>query len=590
MPNAGFQAMILCGPGIGLSTFTNKPEDFPKALISVANRPMVWYVLDWCYRMGVSDITLVTPPASKSAIAAALAQNPYLTALPSPTPDLLAPPDLDHTTPTAELLRLPEVQAAIKTDFLLLPCDLVCDVPGETFLETYLTSLGGLGGVGSMSTSGDGPPSILGFGGEKSGRRGGMSVWYNTANREESVKGEECDFMGTVRLDPQYNTPLSKQINPEQPQGTLRKLVSAMPMSELKDECEENKEWRIRQSLLSKYGSLKCLTKFRDSHIYLFPYWVKDFAILNEDFESVSEDLVGTWAKADWRKASYRERFGAKHIFRSKKARRESRPENGPAIEEEIDLLSLSSTQTTFYSKTSSSTPKRAQLASRVPTDPDESILLPNEEDEDEFDEDPPMFPPMLSYIHPSSPTAPLIRRIDMTPLLLAVSLLLAKIPAIEDPESSKNSSPFAHSSKINPSASIAERVTLSKGDTLIDANASIATHCSIKSSVIGSSVTIGQGARLTNCVIMDGSIIGEKCVLNGCVVGKKSSIGKGSNLTNCDVQDGNMVPENTEGKGEKYLVGGLEDEISGDDDADGQDEGDYDAAEYEVGGISIGS
>lgn len=589
MPNAGFQALILCGPGIGLSTFTNKPEDFPKALINVANRPMVWYVLDWCYRMGVSDITLITPPASKPAIAAALAQNPYLTALPSPTPDLLAPPDLDHTTPTAELLRLPEVQAAIKTDFLLLPCDLVCDVPGETFLETYLTSLGGLGGVGSMSTSDNGPPSILGFGGEKSGRRGGMSVWYNTANREESVKGEECDFMGTVRLDPQYNTPLSKPINPEQPQGTLRKLVSAMPMSELKDQCEENKEWRIRQSLLSKYGSLKCLTKFRDSHIYLFPYWVKDFAILNEDFESVSEDLVGTWAKADWRKASYRERFGAKHIFRSKKTRRESRPENGPIIEEEIDLLSLSSTQTTFYSKTSSPAPKRAQLASRVPTDPDDSILSPNEEDEDEF-EDPPMFPPMLSYIHPSSPTAPLIRRIDMTPLLLSVSLLLAKIPAIEDLEASKHSSPFAHPSKINPSATIAERVTISKADTLIDANASIATHCSIKSSVIGSSVTIGQGTRLTNCVIMDGSIIGEKCVLNGCVVGKKSSIGKGSNLTNCDVQDGNMVPEDTEGKGEKYLVGGLEDEISGDDGADGEDEGGYGAADDEVGGISIGS
>jgi translation initiation factor eIF-2B subunit gamma len=589
MPNAGFQALILCGPGIGLSTFTNKPEDFPKALISVANRPMVWYVLDWCYRMGVSDITLITPPASKSAIAAALAQNPYLTGLPSPSPDLLAPPDLDHTTPTAELLRLPEVQAAIKSDFLLLPCDLVCDVPGETFLETYLTSLGGLGGVGSMSTSGDGPPSILGYGGEKSGRRGGMSVWYNTANREESVKGEECDFMGTVKLDPQYNTPLSKPINPDQPKATLRKLVSAMPMSELKDECEENKEWRIRQSLLSKYGSMKCLTQFRDSHIYMFPYWVKDFAMLNEDFESVSEDLVGTWAKADWRKASYRERFGAKHIFRSKKLRRESRPDRGPSVEEEIDLLSLSSTQTTSYSKSSQSAPKRAQLASRVPTDPEDSILSPNEEDDDEFEEEPPMFPPMLSYIHPSSPTSPLIRRIDMTPLLLSVSLLLAKISALDDPEASNSSSPFAHPSKINSSATIAERVTISKADTLIDANASIATHCSIKSSVIGSSVRIGQGARLTNCVIMDGSIIGEKCVLNGCVVGKKSNIGKGSNLTSCDVQDGNVVPEGTEGKGEKYLVGGLEDEISGEDDADGEDDGDYDAVDDEAAGISIG-
>ena len=55
MPQSGFQALILCGPGIGLSTFTSIPDEYPKALVSVANRPMVWYVLDWCYRMGVTS-------------------------------------------------------------------------------------------------------------------------------------------------------------------------------------------------------------------------------------------------------------------------------------------------------------------------------------------------------------------------------------------------------------------------------------------------------------------------------------------------------------------------------------------------------
>jgi hypothetical protein len=54
MPQSGFQALILCGPGIGLSTFTSIPDEYPKALVSVANRPMVWYALDWCYRMGVT--------------------------------------------------------------------------------------------------------------------------------------------------------------------------------------------------------------------------------------------------------------------------------------------------------------------------------------------------------------------------------------------------------------------------------------------------------------------------------------------------------------------------------------------------------
>ncbi len=50
----GFQALILCGPGASLTTFTANPEEFPKALIPIANRPMVWYPLNWCYRMGIT--------------------------------------------------------------------------------------------------------------------------------------------------------------------------------------------------------------------------------------------------------------------------------------------------------------------------------------------------------------------------------------------------------------------------------------------------------------------------------------------------------------------------------------------------------
>ena len=55
MPSPGFQAVILCGPGVSLNTFTANPEDFPKALVPIANRPMVWYPLDWCYRIGITS-------------------------------------------------------------------------------------------------------------------------------------------------------------------------------------------------------------------------------------------------------------------------------------------------------------------------------------------------------------------------------------------------------------------------------------------------------------------------------------------------------------------------------------------------------
>ena len=514
-------------------------------------------------------------------MSAALAQNPYLTSLPSPSPDILSPPTLDHTTPTAELLRIPQVQAAIKSDFLLLPCDLICDIPGEIFLETYLTALGGFGGVGTTSGSDfeASESKILGRGTERNVRCGCLSIWYNTANREESVKSEECDFMCTAQLEIEHvkSTAISHN-NSDPAHGTLRKLVWAMPMSELRDKCEEDKSWNIRQSLLRRYGSVKCLTRYRDAHIYLFPYWVKDFARLNEDFESVSEDLVGTWAKTEWRKPAYRARFGMPKLFGRNNGRSEQIP-----IEEEIDLLSLSSTRTTRTPASPTSTAKQtAQLASRVHTGPDDSILGSEikQLDADADNNSPLLAPPILSYILSSAPSAPLIRRVDTTPLLLSVSLLLAKIPSLEETapsgKHSSTTSPFAHQSKVAGTATIAPQVTITRSDTLIDSNTTIASKCVIKASVIGSSVNIGAGTRLTNCLVMDGAIISERCVLTGTVVGKKVKIGKGCTLTGCEVQDGNVLGDGTDGKkGEKFLVGGLEDEVGGGEAfTDGGDEG----------------
>ena len=413
----------------------------------------------------------------------------------------------------------------------MLPCDLICGISGDQFLETYLTRLGGPGGIGaSLEDFSVSRNELLSLGSEKRGRRGGLSIWYNTIDREESVKGEECDFMCTTKLDSEHSLPLSKTAF-MQSQGVLRKLVWAMPMSELWDQVEEDKSFKIRQSLLRKHGAIKCMTKYRDSHIYFFPYWVKDFAKYNEDFESISEDLVGTWAKAEWRKPSYRARFGARKIFA-----KQSRPPNGDLsayerpIEEEIDLLSLSSTHVTNHQVSEPhSAPRTARLASRVHNDSADRNLSPEDETTQaallEESGPVPLVPPILSYILSSTSDAPLVRRVDNTPLLLSVSLSLAKLPSLEDHlamGSRSAASPFAHPAKVHATTTIAPRVTISRSDTLIDSNSTIATQCVIKNSVIGASVSIGTGTRITGCVIMDGATIGDKCVLTGTVVGKK--------------------------------------------------------------------
>src|ERR1700709_281829 len=85
-----------------------------------------------------SDITLIAPPSSAPAITTALNTNPHLTGLPLPKPDLLAPKELDQNTGTAQIFRLPEVRAIVKGDFIVLPCDLVCELGGESLIESWM--------------------------------------------------------------------------------------------------------------------------------------------------------------------------------------------------------------------------------------------------------------------------------------------------------------------------------------------------------------------------------------------------------------------------------------------------------------------
>lgn len=64
MASTGLQALILCGPGSSFPTFTSNPDENPKALLPIANRPMVWYPIDFCLRTGItSKRTSVNSPA-----------------------------------------------------------------------------------------------------------------------------------------------------------------------------------------------------------------------------------------------------------------------------------------------------------------------------------------------------------------------------------------------------------------------------------------------------------------------------------------------------------------------------------------------
>ena len=497
MPSTGLQALILCGPGSSFPTFTSNPDESPKALLPIANRPMVWYPIDFCHRMGITDITLICPPSASKAMNSAFSINPFLTGLPLPRPEILAPQDLDFNTGTAEILRLKEVRSLIQSDFVVLPCDLVCELAADKLLQAWMVKSASLADVldsGKLAKE------------QLARHSGGMGVWYNT-KAGSVVKGEETDFIATTPLP--AATGSKNSILPN-----ISQLVYSMPTDSLNDLMEDKKSLPIRHGLLRAHPRLRMHTAHRDAHIYVFPHWVLDFIKENERLESIGEDVVGWWAKAGW--------------------------QAGLADKLQITTLSAATNNSDDKSATESveSSPVRGsevvnKTGARLSVDGASSESHGTKKSESTA-------PPVLAYIHSvaGQEQPQTIRRVDTAQLLLAISLQLAKLPSLEETGPDAPSSPFAHPRKVAYPEGVKPRTTITKPDSLISDNVMVEEKTSIKECVIGANCQIQEGAKLSQCLLMDGVVVGKGCKLTKCILGKRSVIGDNSILTDCEVQE----------------------------------------------------
>ncbi|KAL2135789.1 hypothetical protein VTI74DRAFT_6855 [Chaetomium olivicolor] len=528
----GLQALILCGPGSSFPTFTANPDENPKALLPIANRPMVWYPLEFCYRAGVTNITLVCPPSAAAAIDTALKTNPFLTNLPFPRPDLLAPKDLDQNTGTAEILRLPELQEIVTSDFLVLPCDLVCELGADKLLQAWMVKSASL-------------EDLVGDSRSHRPRSGGLGVWYPTKTATP-IKGEETDFVATVPLPSSSVLPAKGSLFPN-----MEKVVYSMPTDSLKDMLEEKKGFPTRHALLRQHPRVRMLTTHRDAHLYIFPHWVMQFIKDNERLETIGEDVVGWWVKAGWQKG-LSAKLGLDKVLR----RPDSDKQDGHA--------------SPGAENTASS--RKLGVESRATDEPNTVVTVNNgsnhtsHRDESSQDGHPSetevVVPPMLAYVHPSppattgpnTPSVPLIRRVDTAQLLLQISLQLAKLPSLEEVGSPDLASPFAHARKVAYPEGVKPRTTITKADSLVADNVTVQEKTSIKECVVGANCQIGEGAKLSQCLLMDGVVVGKNCKLTKCIVGKRAEIGEGCVLTECEVQENLLVEAKTEAKDEKFM------------------------------------
>lgn len=488
-----------------------------------------------------------------------MSQNPHLTSLPAPKPAIIAPKELSHETGTSELFRLPEVQSAIKGDFVVLPCDLICELDGAGLADAWMIEQGGFAGAtGGLDSVGG--KLAFGTGGERLGRRGGLGVWYQTKG-EGSKKGEETDFIAT--------TPLPASTVPP-PVESLRRnvsnLVYSVPTDTLKDITEENKTFPIRHSLIRQHPRVRMLTTYRDAHIYFFPYWVAEMMKKNDKFESVSEDVLGWWAKAGWQNG-LGDKLGLREILQPED---DVSSHGSQVVEEEVDVAKFSTTypggMASDDSKPSTTLASRVLASSSIP-DAAKSITDAKL-----------TIPPILAYVQPSSANEPLIRRVDTAHLLLTISLRLAKLPSVE--EAGRDASPFAHQAKIAHKQSIPKKCRVEAENSLLADNVIVEEKTNIKECVIGYNCKISEGARLLRCLLMDNVEVGPNVQLTDCILGRRCKIEGGAAkdgdktiLKDCEVQDGQVIEWGTESKNEKFMRFNMGEDA--DDDFDGGDEDD---------------
>jgi translation initiation factor eIF-2B subunit gamma len=444
---------------------------------------------------------LIAPPSSAPAITTALNTNPHLTSLPLPKPYLLSPKDLDQNTGTAQIFCLPEVREIVTGDFIVLPCDLVCELGGESLLESWMVKEAGLGGSTGGGHESTGPKMALG--GERGGRRGGLGVWYETKG-ETIIKGEETDFIATVPIEGGPVPPSKSSLL-----NNISKLVYSVPTDTLNDITEDKKSLPIRHGLIREHPRIRMLSSHRDAHIYIFPAWVLDMMNANQHMDSIGEDVIGWWAKAGWQEG-LGDKLGLREVLsvQAPTDTDESLLDNNPA-HDDIDFSSLSTTFTSNLRSTETSGKEKLAV------------------------------PPILAYVQPKG--GKMIRRVDTAPLLLFVSLQLAKLEAI-DAVGRDTSSPFAHQAKVAYPEGIASKTTVTRPDCLLAENVTVEEKCSIKECVIGANCQIKQGAKLQRCVLMDGVVVEKGCKLTGCILGRRSQIGEESVLLDCEVQENLLV------------------------------------------------
>jgi len=219
-------------------------EDMPKCLVPIGNYPMIWFVIKYLEKYGFHDIIIIVRHSAAQKVSHIL-QSLFHSKMHF---DICPIPD-EEDMGTSEALV--SIKDKIKTDILLLSCDMLTEVPLHRLVDLHRT--------------------------------------YDTSMTVLVVP--------RVEVTPEVEQTKSSKNKSRDPYAGQRDFIAVDEQNQrllfLNNEADiESESISIKKSLLRKYPHMKISTHLIDAHVYILKKWVIDYMSKMKTFESIKSDLV----------------------------------------------------------------------------------------------------------------------------------------------------------------------------------------------------------------------------------------------------------------------------------------------------------
>ncbi|KAI8825742.1 nucleotide-diphospho-sugar transferase [Fimicolochytrium jonesii] len=212
---------------------TKGEHKVPKAILPVAGKPMIHYQMEWLEAARAQDVLVVCPPGSKMEIQAQLLKYGV-------TPLKWKVKETKHGEGTADALR--HVHEEIKTDFIVMACDVITDVSPHHLIDLHRIH----------------NPAVT-------------TLFYDNSKLDANLER------------PAKKDAYAQYVGIDAGKG---RLVYTKQQEDVGDFLQ------LRTPMLRKFPKLSIHTNLRDAHVYIFKRWVLEVVVADPSISSIRKDLL----------------------------------------------------------------------------------------------------------------------------------------------------------------------------------------------------------------------------------------------------------------------------------------------------------